>query len=116
MDENDRVVLGGYPAELRKVLGIWAEKIDALFPITHNKIVMKKNLGSLSGSFRCSLLCDLIHAEGAEVLAEYGSDFYAGRPVLTRNRFGRGTAWYVATDPEPSFLDGLIGHICTQTA
>ncbi|HOX84817.1 MAG TPA: beta-galactosidase [bacterium] len=115
VDENDRVVLGGYPAELRKVLGIWAEEIDALFPDTHNKIVIKKNLGSLSGSYRCSLLCDLIHAEGAEVLAEYGSDFYAGRPVLTRNRFGRGTAWYVATDPEPSFLDGLIGHICTQT-
>jgi beta-galactosidase len=26
----------------------------------------------------------------------YQKDFYAGRPALTVNRFGKGTAWYIA--------------------
>ena len=29
VNENDLVTLGGYPGELRKVMGVWAEEIDA---------------------------------------------------------------------------------------
>ncbi len=114
VDENDRVVLGGYPGELRKVTGIWAEEIDALPPDKTNEIVLQQPLGELSGSHQCSLVYDLIHAETAEVLAVYGKDFYAGRPALTRNRFGSGAAWYIASDPEGPFVDGLMAHICAE--
>lgn len=114
VDENDRVVLGGYPGELRRVTGIWAEEIDALFPDQRNEIVMTQPYGTLQGSYECRLLCDLIHAETAEVMATYGKDFYAGRPVVTRNRFGKGTAWYVASDPEPAFVAGLLAQICAD--
>ena len=31
--------------------------------------------------YACSTLCDLIHAETARVLGEYGRDFYAGMPT-----------------------------------
>jgi beta-galactosidase len=113
VNENDIVTLGGYPGELRKVLGIWAEEIDALFPDQSNRIVMKETLGSLQGEYKCSLLCDIIHSEGAEVLAVYGEDFYAGSPVLTRNRYGAGEAWYVASSPEASFLQGFLGALCS---
>ena len=44
MNENDLVTLGGYPGELRKVLGIWAEEIDALLPGQHNDIIINKRL------------------------------------------------------------------------
>lgn len=114
VDENDRAVLGGYPGELRKVTGIWAEEIDALLPGMRNEIVMKKSLGSLDGKYPCGLLCDLIHAETAEVLAVYGKDFYKGRPALTCNRLGKGKAWYIASDPEQPFIDELIHHICLE--
>ncbi len=114
VDENDRVHLGGYPGPLRKILGIWAEEIDALHPDEGNEIVLTKQLGALSNRYGCRLLCDLIHSEGAEVLATYGKDFYAGRPALTCNRFGRGNAWYVATDPEQAFLDGLVSELCDK--
>ncbi|PZD96267.1 beta-galactosidase [Paenibacillus sambharensis] len=112
VNENDLVTTGGYPGELRKVLGIWAEEIDSLFPDQRNQIVMKSKLGSLEGSYECGLLCDLIHTEGAEVIAEYGDDFYAGMPVVTVNKFGKGEAWYVASSPDQAFLDGLLKHIC----
>lgn len=40
--------------------------------------------------------------KGADVLATYGSDFYAGRLALTVNSLGEGKAYYVASrDVEP---------------
>lgn len=114
VNENDLVTLGGYPGELRSVLGIWAEEIDALLPGRTNQIVMKEAWGALSGQYECGLLCDLIHAEGAEVLAEYGSDFYQGMPVVTVNQFGKGRAYYVASSPDAAFLQGFLKNLCEE--
>ncbi|AWB45475.1 beta-galactosidase [Paenibacillus sp. CAA11] len=114
VNETDIVTTGGYPGELRKVMGIWAEEIDALFPDQHNRIVMKSEWGELKDSYECGILCDLIHSEGAEVLAEYGQDFYQGMPVLTVNKFGQGKAYYVASSPDKAFLQGLLANICEE--
>lgn len=112
VDENDLVTLGGYPGELRKTLGIWAEETDALYPEMKNRIVLTETLGDLKGEYECGLLCDLIHLEGAKALAVYGTDFYAGRPVLTENAFGQGRAYYIASDPEPAFVQGFLKYLC----
>ena len=114
VNQYDLVTLGGYPGELRSLLGIWVEEIDALLPDQKNSIVMKKAMGVLAGSFDCALLCDLLHAEGADVLAEYGSDFYKGMPCLTRNRAGQGHAWYLATAPERKFLSRLAAFLAEE--
>ncbi|WP_408894636.1 beta-galactosidase [Paenibacillus taichungensis] len=113
VNESDIVTTGGYPGELRKLLGIWVEEIDALLPEQKNRIVMKEAYGDLQGDYGCGMLCDLLHSEGAEIIAEYGDDFYKGMPVVTRNTFGQGEAWYVASDPEDRFLDGLLGQLAT---
>jgi beta-galactosidase len=110
--ESDLVVAGGYPGELRELLGIWVEEIDALPPQQRNRIVMKQAVGALAGEYDCGLLCDLLHTEGAEVVAEYGADFYRGMPALTRNRFGQGEAWYVASSPDEAFLSGFAAALC----
>jgi beta-galactosidase len=114
VNQHDLVTLGGYPGELRKLLGIWVEEIDALLPDQKNSVVMKKAMGNLAGSFDCTLLCDLLHAESAEVLAEYGADFYKGMPCLTRNRAGTGSAWYLATAPEKKFLSRLAALLAEE--
>ncbi|WP_340032449.1 beta-galactosidase [Paenibacillus sp. FSL K6-1122] len=111
VNENDLVTTGGYPGELRKLLGIWVEEIDALLPEQKNRIILKETYGDLQGEYGCGMLCDLLHSEGAEVIAEYGDDFYKGMPVVTRNTFGQGEAWYVASDPDERFLDGLLGQL-----
>ena len=41
----------------------------------------------------------MVHLEGAQAVAAFGSDYYKGKPALTRHRFGEGEAWYAATDP-----------------
>ncbi|MFD1955498.1 beta-galactosidase [Paenibacillus thailandensis] len=111
VNENDLVTTGGYPGELRKVLGIWAEEIDALLPGSTNRIVMKESLGTLEGSYECGILCDLIHTKGATAVAEYGSDFYKGMPALTVNKFGQGEAWYVASSPDKAFMEGFMAKL-----
>lgn len=114
VDENDRVTLGGYPGELRKVLGIWSEEIDALLPSQSNRMVLKRAADGLQPSYAASMLCDLVHSEGAEVVAEYGEDFYQGMAALTVNRFGSGEAWYLATSPEAAFLRDWLPKLCAD--
>jgi len=105
VDEHDLCFLGGFPGPLRKVLGIWSEEIDALSKGETNRIVMKPgNPLNLGGKYSAHTLCDLIHTEGAETLAEYEEDFYAGRPALTLNKYGNGRAYYLAARTEQRFL------------
>ena len=54
-------------------------------------------------SCEASLLCDLMHLEGARELASYEEDFYAGTPVITENSFGAGKAYYVGTRSSQKF-------------
>jgi beta-galactosidase len=112
VNETDLVTTGGYPGELRKLLGVWVEEIDAPMAHQQSRVVMTARLGELEGSYDCGVLCDVVHAEGAETMAVFERNFYRGCPALTRNSFGSGEAWYVATSPEPSMLDGLISHVC----
>ncbi|WP_339277384.1 beta-galactosidase [Paenibacillus sp. FSL W8-0426] len=114
VNEHDLVTTGGYPGELRKLLGIWVEEIDALLPEQKNRIVVEAASGLLQEEYECGMLCDLLHSEGADIIARYGDDFYAGMPAVTRNTFGKGKAWYVATDPEERFLDVLLGKIAAD--
>ncbi|GIP17288.1 beta-galactosidase [Paenibacillus montaniterrae] len=114
VNESDLVKVGGYPGELRKLLGIWAEEIDALLPSQRNRVVITdRNIG-LKSEYECGMLCDLIHSEGAEVKAVYGDDFYAGMPALTVNKFGEGEAWYLATSPETAFLSDWLPKLCAD--
>lgn len=114
VDENDRVILGGYPGKLRKVLGIWVEEVDGILPEMRNSIVIKKPKGNLCGKYECKLICEVVHSEGAEVLGVYGKDFYAGLPCFTVNNFGKGKAYYIATDPEEAFLHEFMKVLCKE--
>ncbi len=108
VDENDLVIIGGYPGKLRDILGIWVEEIDAL-PDT------KKNSFIYGGqTYSAGMLCDIMHLEGAESLAEYQEDFYAGTPVITCNSFGQGQAYYVGTRSEEAFYGKLVQEICEK--
>ncbi len=114
VDENDLVRTGGYPGELRKLLGLWVEEIDALLPSQRNRIVWKETPPGLKQVYGCGLLCDLVHSEGAIVKAVFGDDFYHGMPALTVNRFGEGEAWYLATSPEADFLQEWLPRLCSS--
>ena len=114
--ENDQVILGGYPGGLREVLGIWIEETDALAPDRQNRMIVKENAGFSRPDYSCGMLFDLIHSEGAETLAVYAEEFYAGMPCATRNQYGKGSAYYVGTDPQQEFIAELAARICREKA
>ena len=112
VDENDLCFLDGMPGPLRPLAGVWAEEIDALYPGQSNKIVMRPgNALGLEGEFACGFLCELAHAEGAQALADYGEDFYAGMPAVTESRLGKGRVIYLAARAEQKFLDLLYERL-----
>ncbi|NLC65294.1 MAG: beta-galactosidase, partial [Erysipelothrix sp.] len=102
VDQSDNVHLGGYPGPLKDVLGIWVEEFDAIAPGMSNSVEMN------SKAYTCDLICDIIHLRGAKSLAEYTSDFYTGTPVVTKNTYGKGEAFYVGSSLTPDFLDALL--------
>ncbi len=103
VDENEHVVLGGYPAWLREALGLWIEEW-AVMPET------QKNTLTFAGGEKCDAKhwCDVIHLEGAKALATFESDFFAGRAAVTENAFGKGTAFYLGTKPDAAGLTRVL--------
>ncbi|MDR2078318.1 MAG: beta-galactosidase trimerization domain-containing protein, partial [Treponema sp.] len=104
----DLVFRGGIPGPLRKILGIWCEEIDALYPDDRNSIKWDGK------SYEAFDLCELIHAESAGVLGTYGSDFYAGRPALTVNQYGAGRAYFIAARTGQDFLGEFYSHVTRE--
>lgn len=101
--QSDNVYLGGYPGPLREMAGVWVEEIDALAPEQKNKAKFAD--GSTA---TCGLLCDLMHLEGAKALASYEEDFYAGMPAASKNTYGKGTTYYIATQFEEEGLAKIL--------
>lgn len=113
VNENDLVFLGGWPSgQLRQVTGIWAEEIDALYEQDSNGIrFLDDNQLDMAGEYTSNDYCDLIHAEDAQVLARYKADFYADRPALTVNEYGKGYTYFIATNLDQTFYNDFYGKL-----
>lgn len=114
--ETDNAHLGGFPGPLRKTLGIWAEEIDGLHDHERNGLALESgNRLGLNGTYEARELCELVHLEGAESLGVYTDDFYAGRPALTVNNFGKGRAYHMATRLGADFLLDFYSSLIGET-
>jgi beta-galactosidase len=109
VDENDLCFTGGFPGPLRKTLGVWCEETDALYPEERNSLIWNGK------SYEVFDFCELIHAEGAEILGTYGSDFYAQRPALTVNKIGGGKAYFIAARTGEDFLNDFYNKLIGES-
>ena len=103
VDADDRVRAGGYPGAFRQVLGLHSEEffpVDA--PVT------------LSDSSVASLWTELVHLGTAESVATFADGPVAGAPAITRNTFGDGAAWYVATALEAEAMSRVLARAATE--
>lgn len=116
VNESDLCYLGGVPgAGLRKVFGVCEEESQSYFPGETVEVAMEPgNPLGLEGRFTAVDTCSVIHAEGAEILASYGSDYFSGRPAMTRNRFVKGTAYYLASRNEEACLAEFYGKLIAE--
>lgn len=117
VDENDRCYLGGTPHGLMDVFGLRAEEIDGLYDGETNELIPADGTaaGTFGGRYRCEHLCEIVKPTTAETLMVYGNHFYAGKPALLRNRYGKGLVYYLCADAEQSLYDRLCGELLKET-
>jgi beta-galactosidase len=108
VDPFDHVRLGGYPRPFQEMLGI---KVLDFHPLRAGQQVDLRFDNAAQS--RGETWSELIQPHGAEVLATFASSELAGRPAITRHRFGEGTAIYLGTMPDPAALAHLLKEACT---
>ncbi|MCO5967448.1 beta-galactosidase [Actinoallomurus soli] len=101
VDLCDRVHLGGYPAPFRRMLGLTVEEFHPL--------AEDASVGLPGGSG--TLWSEELRLEGAEAVERFTTGALAGEPAVTRHRFGRGDAWYLATRPDPATMRRLFDRV-----
>ncbi|MEA4888537.1 MAG: beta-galactosidase [Clostridiaceae bacterium] len=108
VNESDLCFLGGFPGPLKTVLGIWNEEIDALYDEERRSVTWNEHL------YQARDFCEIIHLQGAEPIARYEDDFYAGKPAATVNTYGRGRAYYIAARLDDSFQNDFFGRLADE--
>ena len=114
VDNNDRIQPHGYLGPFQDVLGIVVEEFSPMGMEEHNAVKIDVATPSYSRrTYQCDLWADVISLKTAKPLGTFTKDFYAERPAVTINNFGKGTAIYVGTQPERIFIEELLGD-CLQ--
>ncbi|OUM43348.1 beta-galactosidase [Arthrobacter sedimenti] len=101
VDDHDAVPAGGYPGQLRNVLGL---TVAEWLPLREHESV------TLDDGSTADVWAEDLELNGAQAHTGYASGPAAGKPAVTVNAFGRGTAWYISTRPAAPALDTLLGE------
>jgi len=101
------------PGLLADVCGVIVEEYDAITPDLTQAITFK--VDELTGqSLPVQTWCDILLPQGAEVIARYTHDYYADKPAITRNQFGKGQAIYVGAIGSDAFYEAFFGWLLKQ--
>lgn len=96
------------PGELSSILGIEVEEYDSIYGEASVGITMELAGQRLEGT--ADTWCDVISLETADTIAEYSTEYYAGRAAVTKNAVGKGQAIYVGTRLDASLTAKLIDY------
>lgn len=114
VNESDLCFLGGFPAPLRRTLGLWVEETDTFKGPDAQRIAPTGTGAFALPEADCGHYADIVHLESARPLAVYGGEFYGGTPALSVNEHGDGEAYYLATRCDDTFLDALYAGLIEQ--
>lgn len=114
-DQNLHITPGGYLGVAQDTLGVWIEEFAPRTTAGSAGESLPGSVALSGGAFaegaRGLIWAEYVHARGAEVLARFADGDVAGWPAVTRNRLESGSAWYVATMPDPSSMSSLLEDV-----
>jgi beta-galactosidase len=109
VDEDGNAFLMDVPGPLGKLMGIRVDEWDARDPSVVNPVRLDSSM-EVAGR----LLFEIVIPDGAEVVGTYQADFYAGTPAVTRNAYGAGEGWYVATDLAAEGVSWVVRRVLAR--
>ncbi|WP_255951799.1 beta-galactosidase [Streptomyces odontomachi] len=112
VDEDDNAFLMDVPGPLGPLMGIRIDEWDARAADVVNPVRLGTGEQQQVASGR--LVFELVIPQGAEPVGTYQADFYAGTPAVTRNAFGAGHGWYVATDLDQVGVDWVVRRVLAE--
>lgn len=105
-NDTDLCYLGGFPGgALKEVFGLVANEIDTLYYEERNGVTMD------GVSYPVQDYCELITPTTATVLGTYDRDFYAGKPAVLKNTYGKGTAVYVGARDDGELMKAVYAAL-----
>ncbi|WP_286308365.1 beta-galactosidase trimerization domain-containing protein [Agromyces mangrovi Wang et al. 2018] len=120
-DEDLRIRLGGYLGEpLREALGVWVEEFAPpagpdLAATGGGEVPPVGLSGEVLGADATgSTWAEVVRVTDADVRATFTDGALAGSPAVTRRAAGDGSAWYVATLPDPEPLRALAAALAAD--
>lgn len=109
VNENGLAYLGGWPAnELKEVFGIWNEEISCMPDGESVKVSYNGKL------YNAIDYCEVIHSTGAKVCGVYEEDYFAKEPAVCVNKYGNGTAYYIAFRDNGEFLKDFYEKLINE--
>lgn len=109
VDPNEQIRPGSYPAPFRGLLGLEIEEFVPYSPEGRNSV-----LTADGRRFETRFWADMIHLRGAEALARFEQDYFAGSAAVTRNAYSQGSAYYLGAELEPAGLEWLLERALAQ--
>ncbi len=96
------------PVFLGELLGVSVDDYDAL---ADSCVPVISQNGEV---FNASVWTDALLVDGAEILARYQDRCFSGEPAVTKNRHGRGVAYYFGTCGETPFYKSFLTEILAE--
>ncbi|MFB7250011.1 beta-galactosidase [Microbacterium sp. NPDC056234] len=133
VDEHDQFRSGGFLTLLGDVVGLRLEDfgalagestggngVGALSAASAQAARAAAARGTVSFSFDDAthvgrLVAEAVRPSGATVLGTFETGLQTGSAAITRNRFGAGEAWYVATQPDAGALDAVVDALVSAS-
>jgi len=105
-DETNTVVNMKLPGLVAKLCGVEVDEYVSMPIDGSGKIQFR--LPNLKDAFETRVWSDVLESCGAEVIAVYAANYYAGKPAATRNSFGKGSAIYLGAMGGTDYYKAVI--------
>ncbi|MCK4284257.1 MAG: beta-galactosidase trimerization domain-containing protein, partial [Candidatus Brocadiae bacterium] len=107
--EHNTWLMEPAPGPLAEVLGVRVAEHDMLRDGAANRVVFD------DAEFPAGGFCSILELGGAEAVASYGGQYYAGRPAVTRRSEGQGRAYFLGASGTPELYQHLLDMLLEES-
>ncbi len=97
---------------IENIAGITMEEQHALIGVEQTQLKLIND----TATYKCGLWHDVFSLNTATALGFYDSRFFKGKPVITKNSFGKGTVYYIGSVVDDAVANKIIKQALSNAA